>query len=66
MNEDEIHVFPVDDLFPHDTENGIECMCNPNRDFENPNVIIHNSFDGRELRELAKDFSEFAGKTEEE
>lgn len=56
----DIHVFPLNDLLPHDTENGTNCICQPRRDPECPDVINHNALDGRDLRELAKEFEEVA------
>ena len=38
------HVYPINDLRPHDTESG-KCWCNPTFDGF---VIIHNALDGRE------------------
>jgi hypothetical protein len=46
------HILPINDLYPH-TES-INCMCNPLRDDEEANVIIHNAFDGRDIVELAQ------------
>ena len=44
------HVYPVDDLKPHDTESG-KCWCNPQSD---DFVVIHNSQDGREDYEVGR------------
>lgn len=41
-----IHVYPVNDTVEHDTES-ISCWCKP-RIEENGQLVIHNSFDGRE------------------
>ena len=38
------HVFPLNDLKPHNTESN-DCWCNPEVD---DFVVIHNSMDGRE------------------
>ena len=40
------HIIPIDDLRPH-IENK-ECLCNPEI---RENLLIHNSFDGREYDE---------------
>lgn len=44
------HVFPLNDLKPHDTESG-QCWCNPQSD---DFVVIHNSLDGREDYEVGR------------
>ena len=41
------HVYPIDDWFPHWLE-GTTCRCNPEVD---ANIVVHNSFDGREWTE---------------
>lgn len=43
-----VHVMPHKDLKPHTY---IDCKCNPRVDKENPNLIIYNSYDGREFYE---------------
>lgn len=43
-----VHIFPCDDLRPHDTEHGLGCWCRP---FEDDGMIVHNSMDGREAFE---------------
>lgn len=48
------HIYPLNDLRPHDTENKLSCWCNPFADDERPNLIIHNSMDGREDFETGK------------
>jgi len=45
------HVYPIEDLREHDTENGTECWCTP---IEDNGVIIHKSKDGREDYETGK------------
>ncbi len=45
------HVFPVNDLMPHNTDNGAGCWCKPTIDND---VVIHNSLDGRELIETGE------------
>lgn len=50
--EGSVHVYPMEDSFPHDTEHGVDCPCNPTIKAPEPDdefpVIIHNAFDGRE------------------
>jgi hypothetical protein len=47
----DIHVYPVDDAIPHDTESR-GCWCQPTLDEECDTVlVIHHSADGRELDE---------------
>ncbi len=43
------HIIPLNDLKPHVSERFCECM--PYADAECPTVIIHNTYDGRELKE---------------
>lgn len=46
-----IHVVPNNDQHEH-TEEGYKCLCNPKLRIENEHlIIIHNSYDGRELYE---------------
>lgn len=49
---DNIHVVPVKDLAPHNSDSEI-CVCNPKIEIqENGNkLIIHNAFDHREIFE---------------
>jgi hypothetical protein len=44
------HIIPVDDLMGHHESD--TCPCNPVRDKENEEILIHNSFDGREFSEI--------------
>lgn len=46
------HVYPVNDLKEHDTESPA-CHCNPTVELQDNGglVVIHNSYDGRELKE---------------
>ena len=44
------HVYPTNDLKPHDTESG-QCWCNPQSD---DFVVIHNAADGREDYEAGR------------
>ena len=41
---DKVHVLPIGDVREHD-EYGEDCLCNPRIEDE---VVVHNSFDGRE------------------
>jgi hypothetical protein len=50
---DPVHVLPVNDLREHVSE-GIGCECRP-RLIDGGAVIVHNSFDGREITERAVD-----------
>jgi len=47
------HVFPIGDIKRHILE-GLICECNPKIEWEN-SLIIHNSFDKREIIEQADD-----------
>jgi hypothetical protein len=42
-----VHVYPCNDLAPHNLESNI-CPCNPKIE---GGLIIHNSFDKREIKE---------------
>jgi hypothetical protein len=49
-----IHIIPENDSQPH--EELTTCHCHPRVDFtQGVMVVIHNSFDGRELLEQAQD-----------
>lgn len=50
------HVYPHHDLKEHDT-GSLECECRPEIDYENE-LVIHNSYDGREAVEWAEDILE--------
>ena len=47
------HVYPVNDLDPHDTESAGDCPCGPSMEtLENGDIlIVHNAYDGREIIE---------------
>jgi hypothetical protein len=46
-----IHVYPLNDLREHDLESTM-CECEPRIDWDQSEaIVIHNSFDGRELEE---------------
>ena len=47
-----IHVYPVNDWIEHDI-NSTMCICEPKIDW-NLGVVVHNSADGRELKENDK------------
>ena len=44
------HVMPVKDWKEHIDSK--DCWCKPTASIDEPNVIIHNSLDGREVKEL--------------
>ena len=47
-----VHVYPVDDTYPHITEGGAGCPCKPQVEtVEGGTLIIHNAWDGREKAE---------------
>lgn len=51
------HIYPTNDLEEHDTESS-QCKCNPKlEEIEDTGdfLIVHNSFDGREAVEMAKE-----------
>lgn len=47
-----VHVAPVHDLHPHDTDSGL-CDCHPSVEITDNGgrVVLHNAWDKRELRE---------------
>mgnify|MGYP001584846177 CR=1 FL=1 len=49
------HVEPINDKFPHNTKSSV-CLCNPRIDKQSNGVliIIHNSWDKREIWERAR------------
>ena len=52
----DVHVYPLDDLKEHETESRL-CPCRPKVEQCGENfVVIHNSWDGRELAERARDY----------
>lgn len=55
MKTKNYHVYPVNDKLPHET-NRSGCICHPKIEIQ-PNgnkLVIHNSFDCRELKENPK------------
>lgn len=43
-----VHVFPVDDMYPHDTEHFFKCHCTPCVSLVNNTFIVsHHAFDHR-------------------
>lgn len=52
-----VHVLPINDLKPH-SETGTSCECLPKvKQVEGGVIIVHNSWDGREITEGAVDYS---------
>jgi hypothetical protein len=47
------HVYPLNDLCPHSVEDGGQCECDPKVEFleSGDTLVVHNSFDGREIIE---------------
>jgi hypothetical protein len=58
---DDIHVYPLNGLRTHDTESR-ECSCGPKVEVYSfgQAVIVHNSYDGREITERAEAYVERA------
>ena len=56
MSETNIHIMPNNDLKKHIESNN--CWCRPTANIEEPNVIIHKSLDGREVKELLQENKE--------
>lgn len=60
-----IHVHPINDQKEHTLE-GTTCHCTPRIDYDGPEMlIIHNSYDGRELIEEAEAALNIPAKNEE-
>jgi hypothetical protein len=51
LSTGEIHVLPVDDLRDHEQT---DCWCNPARDGDCDEVVIHNAADQRERYETGE------------
>lgn len=50
MDSEVYHIMPIDDLYPHFMKS--TCPCVPQvLDQENGRLVIHNSYDGREIIE---------------
>ena len=46
--EHPLHVYPIEDTYPHDVENNVECKCKPSIKSEKDTlIIVHNAYDGR-------------------
>lgn len=55
-----VHVLPVNDLREH--SESIACECRPRvEQYDSHSLVIHNSWDGREITEQAVDATEAAG-----
>ena len=53
---DDIHVLPVNDILEH--QECADCWCDPEIEVVGATLlIIHNSFDGREYKEIVEDVS---------
>lgn len=53
----DVHVYPVNDLKEHDTDSRY-CSCRPKVEtYDDTAVVIHNSWDGREITEQALDYA---------
>ncbi len=53
-----VHSYPVNDRMPHNTDSP-DCKCNPRIiHVKNGMIVAHNSFDGREFREMGEAYSE--------
>lgn len=49
-----VHTYPEGDVREHVTDDEDFCPCLPWRSPEDPDVLIHNSYDGREIGEVAR------------
>lgn len=54
FQDNAVHCYPLNDLQPHATD-GLPCPCGPTKETVEGGgvVMIHNSFDGREILEKA-------------
>jgi hypothetical protein len=58
MSEKDLHVYPKNDLHPHILD-GTDCPCHPIVRVDGEGLlIIHNSWDGREYVEEAREYIE--------
>jgi hypothetical protein len=48
------HVFPVEDLRKHVTDQGFDCWCKPLPHEDDDSIVLHNSMDGREAFETGE------------
>lgn len=54
MSETDVHVYPVNDLYPHVTDGG-ECACGPKIETRGDGlVVIHRAFDLRDVIEAER------------
>lgn len=61
MDTRDVHVYPVDDLKPHNTqERTCDCLPKVETFSWGQAVVVHNSWDGREIGERAVDYAEEA------
>ena len=49
MEQENVHIMPINDLKLHVAQ--LNCPCQPYRDPETANLIIHVAYDGREFAE---------------
>jgi hypothetical protein len=58
----DIHIYPEGDLKPHNTDSRL-CDCRPRLEhYDEGCLVIHNSWDGREIREGAIEHAFEAGR----
>lgn len=59
LERETVHVLPINDLCPH--EESVACACRPQVEEVGESggrVVVHNSWDGREITERAIDAAE--------
>jgi hypothetical protein len=57
MQDNTVHVYPLNDICRHDTESAF-CDCRPRLEpHGDALLVIHNSWDGREITERAFDLA---------
>jgi hypothetical protein len=55
MSDNTVHVYPLNDVFIHSTDTPW-CDCHPRLEpYDSALLVIHNSWDGREITERALD-----------
>jgi len=52
MDDERVHVVPINDWREHDPS--VECWCKPTPDDEEPRIIVHHSMDRREEYEQGR------------
>ena len=53
LKMENLNILPINDIQPHRHDE--HCICNPStKEYNNVLIITHNSFDGREFKEIER------------